>query len=111
MTKVLLKMVAVAGLSLALILPVSAADEKTKTITGEGKCTKCAMNESKTCQNAVEVTEGGKKVTYYIAQNDISKKFHSEICKEPQKVTVTGTVKKVNGKLELTPSKMEVANK
>jgi hypothetical protein len=107
MTRKLLLTVAAAILAGALALPSLAAEEK--TITGEGKCGKCALKETKTCQNVVQVKEKDKTVTYYLADNDVSKKFHDNICKETKKVTVTGTVKKVDGKMELTPTKIELA--
>ena len=80
-----------------------------KTITGEGKCAKCAMKETKECQNAIQVTDGGKTVTYYLAANDVSKKFHSNICKESAKVTATGEVSKDGDKMILTVTKIELA--
>lgn len=45
-------------------------------------------------------------MTYYVTDNELSKKFHQNICKETKQVTVTGIVKKVDGRLELTPVKM-----
>src|SRR5437879_6216414 len=97
-----------AGLLLfALATPAPAAEEgkekghKEKvTITGEGKCAKCALKEADKCQNVIQVEEGGKKVNYYLAQNKIAKDFHENICKESKKVTATGTVKEVDGKKE-----------
>jgi len=83
-----------------------AADEV--TITGEGKCAKCALKETKECQNVIQAEKDGKKVTYYLADNDVSKKFHGNVCKETKKVKATGTVKQEGGKLELTPTKIEL---
>jgi len=48
-------------------------------------------------------------VTYYLVRNDVSTKFHENVCKETKKITVTGTVKEVDGKQQLTPSKIELA--
>jgi len=48
-----------------------AADEV--TITGEGKCAKCALKETKECQNVIQTEKDGKKVTYYLAYNEVSK--------------------------------------
>lgn len=84
-----------------------AGDEK--TFTGEGKCAKCTLKETDTCQNVVQVKEGDKTVTYYLVRNDVSNKFHENVCKETKRVTVTGTVKEVDGKQHLTPSKIELA--
>jgi hypothetical protein len=102
-----------AGLLLLALATPSFADEKGKevTITGEGKCAKCILKETDKCQNAIQTTEDGKKVTYYLADNEVSKNFHEDLCKEAKKVTATGTVKEVDGKKELTVTKIEVATK
>jgi hypothetical protein len=94
---------------LALASPVRADDTKEVTITGEGKCAKCILKETDKCQTAIQTKEDGKTVTYYLAANDISKDFHEDVCKEAKKVTATGTVKEVDGKKELTVSKIELA--
>ena len=106
MKKSVLAALVIAGLTAALTLKARADDEK--TITGEGKCAKCALKETKSCQNAIQVKEGDKTVTYYLVQNDVSKKFHENICQETKKVKATGTVKEVDGKKELTPTKIEL---
>ena len=84
---------------------------KIKTITGTGLCAKCSLKESDTCQNVIQVERKGKKTNYYLAQNDVSKKFHEKICKAPAKVKAVGEVKAVNGRLELTPTEIELVNK
>jgi hypothetical protein len=103
-------MASVAGLALlALATPTFAADSKEVTVTGEGKCGKCSLKETEKCQNVIEAKENGKTVKYYLTQNATSKEFHDNICKEAKKVTATGTVKEVDGKKELTVSKIELA--
>jgi len=103
-------LIALIGLLGALLtVPAFAADKKEVTLTGEGKCAKCALHEADKCENTVQVQEDGKTVTYYLAQNKISKEFHDNICKESKKITVTGTVKEKDGKKTLTPSKIELA--
>jgi len=57
----------------------------------------------------IQTEKDGKKTTYYLVQNDVSKKFHSNVCKESKKVKVTGICKKVDDKLELTAKKLELA--
>jgi len=98
---------------LGLATPTFAADtakEKELTITGEGKCGKCSLKETEKCQNVIEVeNKSGKKVKYYLADNDVSKDFHKNICKETKKVTATGTVKKVDGKNQFTATKIDLA--
>jgi len=106
MKKSMLAALVVAGLTMALTLKARADDEK--TITGDGKCAKCALKETKECQNAVQVKEGDKTVTYYLVHNDVSKDFHDNICKGTKKVKATGTVKEVDGKMQLTPTKIEL---
>jgi hypothetical protein len=103
----LIPVVAVAALAMALS-PAALAKGKEVTLTGEGQCAKCQLHETKTCQNTITVEEQGKKVTYYLTQNDVSKKFHGQICKAPARITATGTLKKANGKLELTPTEIDL---
>ena len=106
MKKFLLASLLVTGMIIAFAPRASAAD--TKTITGDGKCGKCALKETKECQNTVQVKEGDKTVTYYLVQNDVSKEFHEHICKGTKKVKATGTVKEVDGKMQLTATKIEL---
>ena len=106
MKKSVLAALLVAGIAMAFTPKVSAADAK--TFTGEGKCAKCALKETKECQNTVTVKEGAKSVTYYLVHNDVSKEFHENICKGAKKVKATGTVKEVDGKMQLTPTKIEL---
>ena len=86
---------------------VLAAD--VKTITGEGKCAKCALGETKTCQNVIEVEEGGKKVTYYLAHEGASKKYHGTVCKATVKTTATGEVTEKDGKKVMTATEVKKA--
>ena len=101
----------VAALALFAWVTPSFAAEKGKevTIKGEGKCAKCSLKETKECQNVIQTEKDGKKVNYYLVANDVSKEFHGKLCKETKKVTATGTVKEVEGKLQMTPTKMELA--
>ena len=88
---------------------VLAAD--VKTITGDGKCAKCALKETDECQNVIEVEEDGKTVKYYMAKNDAAKAYHksSGICSKTVKTTVTGEVKEEDGKKVITATKVEKA--
>ena len=103
--------IGVGGLFLLAMATATFASDKDKevTVTGDGKCGKCALHETAKCQNVIQTMEDGKSVTYYLTQNDVSKKFHDNLCKETQKVTATGTVKEVDGKKEMTVSKLELA--
>ena len=66
MKKTIVLLTGIAGLLLlASAMPTMAADEgagKKVTITGMGKCAKCALHETDTCQNVIEADEHGKKV-------------------------------------------------
>ncbi len=93
---------------LALALP-ALAEDKEVTITGDSKCAKCALKETDKCQNVIQVEKDGKKTTYYMVKNDVSDKFHENVCKETKKATATGTSKKVDGKLQFTATKIEIA--
>ena len=62
------------------------------------------------CQNVISVQENGKTVNYYLVKNDVSKNFHENLCHDTKKVTATGSVKEVNGKMELTATKIALAN-
>ena len=57
----------------------------------------------------IQTTEDGKKITYYLAKNKLSTDFHENLCKESKQVKATGTVKEVDGKKELTVTKIELA--
>jgi hypothetical protein len=71
-------------------------------------CGKCALHETKVCQNVLQIQKDGKTTNYYLVQNDISKTFHKDICETSgEKVTVTGTVSGKDGKRVMTASKIE----
>jgi hypothetical protein len=104
---------AVAGLMLlAIATPSFAAASgkgKERTITGEAKCGKCALKEGEKCQTVIQTeNKKGKQITFYVMDNDVSKAFHENVCKDTKKVTATGTVKNVGGKNEFTASKIEL---
>jgi hypothetical protein len=116
MKKASLLLAGIVGLLLlAVAAPSFAADRskeksKEKTITGEAKCAKCMLKETDKCQTVIQTqNKNGKTVTYYLTDNDVSKAFHQNVCKEAKKATATGTIKKVDGKNEFTVSKIELA--
>jgi DNA/RNA endonuclease YhcR with UshA esterase domain len=92
-----------------LATPTLAEDKKEVKISGEAKCAKCVLKEGDKCQNVIQTKEDGKTVSYYLAKNDVSKNFSENVCTEGKKVTATGTVKEVDGKKELTVSKIALA--
>lgn len=111
----MLPMLGVAVLFAAASLLVRADDGKKVTITGEGQCAKCALQETKSCQNVVVAKEDGKDVKYYIVHDDVAKKAHGSLgfctAKPGQgpKVKVEGTVKEEDGKKVLTATNITKA--
>jgi uncharacterized membrane protein len=108
-----IRIVTAALCALVLLGSVSLAraTDEPKTITGEGKCAKCILKEkdADAHQTVIQVKEGDKKVNYYLVKNEAAKTVEKKFCEKPQKVTATGTVKDVNGKLEFTATKVELA--
>ena len=84
----------------------STAFAKDVTLTGEGKCAKCALKKADKCRNVVEVKDGDKTTTYYL-KGAASDKFHKEICGETKKVEVVGEVSEADGKKWLTVSSIK----
>lgn len=77
------------------------------TITGKAMCAKCMLHQGSECQTVIQSKEDGKTVTYYLADNDVAKKFHDNVCTSSAKVKATGTVKEVDGKMQLTATSIE----
>lgn len=105
MKKSLFALIPVALFASALL---AAPADKEVTLTGTGKCAKCSLSMTDKCQNALVVTQNGKEEVYLLTKNDVSDKFHKKICEEDKDITVTGTVKEVDGKKEITPTKIEL---
>lgn len=102
-----------AGWASLLVLTTAApgfTDDEVK-VSGEAKCAKCALKEGDKCQTVIESEKDGKKVSYYVVDNAVAKEFHKNVCKEAKKVNAVGTVKDVDGKQQLTASKLELADK
>ena len=94
------------GLALMVALFVSGADES--TLKGMGKCAKCSLNETDTCQTVIQVKRADKTVNYYLVLNPTSKEFHDTICKESKRVKAKGIVKEVNGRREFIASQIKL---
>ena len=109
MKRTLAIIAAVSALMLFANAGTALAKGKEVTITGEAKCAKCMLHEGSTCQTVIQAGKGRKTQTYYVSENDVSKSFHADVCHKAEKVTATGTVKKVDNKKEMTLSKIEAA--
>jgi hypothetical protein len=96
-------------LALATTTPAAEAngkEGKEVTIQGEAKCAKCSLHEADKCQTVIQTKEDGKTVTYWVAQNDVAKTFHKEVCTDSKKVKATGKVETADGKKKLTLAKI-----
>src|SRR5262244_3170192 len=93
-------------LGVALVLSVAfvaTAEEKKKeagkevTLKGTITCAKCDLKKEAKCATVIKV---GDTVYYF---DDVSgKKYHKEICTDPKKGQVTGTVSKKGEKMIVT---------
>ena len=93
---------------LAGLTPVASAADGT-TLTGHVLCAKCTLKKADAghCQNVLVVTDqDGKTSEYYIAKNDVSEHF-GHVCKGDKAAVVTGQIEEKDGKMWITPSKME----
>lgn len=104
----IITLLAVAGLITALPVVAATAGQE-QTITGAGACAKCQLKETKECQLTITTEKDGKPVTYYLAENAVADAFGKPVCHKQEKLTATGTVKMVDGKHILVPTKIEVA--
>jgi hypothetical protein len=50
--------------TVAFAASVALAADKELTVTGEGKCAKCALKKADSCQNVVEVKSGDQTKVY-----------------------------------------------
>jgi hypothetical protein len=89
--------------------PKDAAKEE--SFTGWGSCAKCALGMTAACQNALVVNKDGKEETFFLAQNNISQDFHSNLCSGQMEITVTGVAKGPVGEREIVASKIEAKKK
>jgi hypothetical protein len=105
------KLLCAGVVSLIVLAAAGRAFAGEEKISGEAKCAKCMLKEADKCQTVIQTEKDGKKVSYYVVDNDVAKEFHKDVCKKARKVTALGTVKEVDGKQELTLKKIELAEK
>ena len=97
------KMLLGLALVFTLVLVARADDKgKEKTVKGTITCGKCDLKLVKACHTVIKSGE-----TVYWFDKDSNKKYHTDICKEGKKGTVTGTVTKDGDKSTIAVSKLE----
>jgi hypothetical protein len=108
-----LLMLAAVGVMFSGVSAILAADDTKVTVKGDGMCAKCALKETKTCQNVIIEDKDGKKTTYYLKHEGVSKSSHSKLgfCMaskdNPVKVKATGTVEEEDGKKVMTAESVD----
>lgn len=113
--KVALRSLLVVALVLVVGLSVQAEDKKKEdkkeakvvTLKGELGCAKCVYKVKgiTDCTNAIQVTQGKKKVVYIIDDGGKAEDYHKKICTKKAKGSVKGTVSKKDGKMYIKPEK------
>jgi len=92
------------GLAIAATTLTAVAAEEI-TVTGTSMCGKCEMKETPKCMNVLKVKDGDKETVYYMTKNMDHREYFCKGTKEG--VEVTGTVEEKDGKMMLTPKKIE----
>jgi hypothetical protein len=100
--------------TLLLLAAFAVAGEKAEAVklTGSLACAKCMLGEQDACQSVLVVdgVEGKDPAYYYIVENEVADEF-GHPCQEAIGAVVTGTIEDKDGKVWLTPTKMESPEK
>jgi hypothetical protein len=95
---------------LGSVLVAGSARSEEVTLQGKILCARCTLKETAKCQNAIQVKDGDKTVTYYFIDKGNRESYHEEICGGGTKEgRVTGVVSEKDGKRWIAPSKVEYA--
>ena len=105
------KVVAFVGVCLVVALVSAGVAKAVEEVTLHGTlmCAKCILKkaDAKECQDVlVTKDDAGNKTEYYIAANEVSKKF-GHTCKSETQAMVMGTVSEKDGKKWIAASKIE----
>ena len=111
MKTIITSILSVAVVAFVLTSP-SFGEEKKKekgekvTLSGTATCAKCDLGTEKECTNVLQVKDGDKTATYYLA-GKADEGWHKNICKGSKEVTMTGRVQEKGGKKTFVVSKIE----
>ena len=106
-----MKALVLTGLLLALATPapITAIAVAEDVFKGTLVCAKCGLKkaDAQECQDVLLVDDGnGATTEYYITKNEVAEQS-GEACTLKVPATVTGTVAEKDGRVWLTPSKIE----
>lgn len=104
------KLVFTAFSMLLLVLFANGEDKPSKEVTlkGEINCSKCTLNQTPDCGNAIKVLEKGKEVVYFFKDKGKEEPYHDTVCNGPAKGVVKGIVSEKDGKKFIVPTKGSV---
>lgn len=110
MKKTLVTWTILAGLALgsgvrAADVDIDAAS-KVVTIKGRATCLKNGLKEDDYCKTVLIAEKSGVPTKYYIVHNEVAKRFHPEVCADTKPAKVTGLLRRVLDRYELTPTRM-----
>lgn len=96
-----------------------AAETKEITVTGDAACACCQFGDGKSCALDIQAKVGDKTVTYRLAKNAVAAKAVKTLggleggtaCSQRTPVTVTGTLKDVNGLAVITATSIDKEKK
>lgn len=77
------------------------------TLAGTMLCGKCALGQTDSCQNVLQVKQGKAEVSYFLTANEVAQAAHGPVCAGKKKATVTGTVREEGGKKLLTATTID----
>ena len=79
---------------------------KVVTIKGRATCLKNGLKEDDYCKTVLIADKSGVPTKYYIVHNEVGQRFHPEVCADTKPAKVTGLLRKVLDRYELTPQRM-----
>ena len=79
---------------------------KVVTIKGRATCLNHGLKEDDYCKTVLIAEKNGVPTKYYVVQNEVGKKFHPEICADAKPTKITGLLRKVLDRWELTPQRI-----
>lgn len=112
MKEFLCNLMIIAGLASGTGLLATGAEveleAKVVTIKGRATCLKNGLKEDDYCKTVLLAERNGVPTKYYVVPNEVAKKFHPEVCADTKPAKVTGLVRKVLDRYEITPARIQL---